>query len=231
MKVIKIVLLMFLLGSGFWGGCSRENNRDDAIGAKNQALVDLVEQNYRGWSNRLFMARFEGELLALPEKSDRVRCVRQYLEMIGSKIEMVKNPKDCMAWSDDVFKLVCHGCDMMNHVGYTNDEKIEFLFSFLPVVRDQIENLQSLGPVGSRMEQLERPHDIKSMKTYMVMWKDWIMRYIINRRTHGFNEEERTRFRARLDELMKITQGWREPVGAKPPRGTTNEVQEVEVDI
>lgn len=227
----RCALQMLLLGAVVWGGCSRVNSRDDAIGAKNQALVDLVEQNYRGWSNRLFMARFEGELLALPEKSDRVRCVRQYLEMIGSKIEMVKNPKDCMAWSDDVFKLVCHGCDMMNHVGYTNDEKVEFLFSFLTVVRDQIENLQSLGPVGSRIEQLERPHDIKSMKTYMVMWKDWIMRYIINRRTHGFNEEERTRFRARLDELMKITQGWREPVGAKPPRGTTNEVQEVEVDI
>ena len=149
----------------------------------------------------------------------------------GSKIEMVKNPKDCMQRSHEVFKLVCHGCDMMNHVGYTNDEKVEFLFSFLTVVRDQIENLQSLGPVGSRMEQLDRPHDIKSMKTYMVMWEDWIMRRIINSRTYGFKEEEQTRYRARLDELMKITQGWREPVGAKPPRGTTNEVQEVEVDI
>ena len=64
-----------------------------------------------------------------------------------------------------------------------------------------------------------------------LMWEDWIMRRIINSRTYGFNEEERTRYLARLDELMKITQGWREPVGAKPPRGTTNEVQEVEVDI
>ena len=78
----KCVLLMLLLGAGFGGGCSRENSRGDAIGAKSQALVGLVEQNYRGWSNRLFMARFEGELLALPKKSDRVRCVRQYLEIM-----------------------------------------------------------------------------------------------------------------------------------------------------
>ena len=227
----KCVLQMLLLGAVIWGGCSRENSRDDAIDAKAYELVDMVEQNYRGWSNRLFMARFEGEVLALPEKSDRIRCVRKYLEMIGSKVEMVKNPKDCMMRSDDVFKLICHGCDMMNHVGYTNDEKVEFHFSFLSVVRDQIENLQTLGPVGSRIEQLDRPHNIKSMKTYMVMWEDWIMRYIINSRTYGFNKEERTRYRARLDELMKVTRGWRDPVGAKPVSGTNAAASEVEVDI
>lgn len=115
MKVIKIVLLMLLLDVGVFGGCSRENTRVDVIDAKAQELVGMVEQNYREWNSMSFMARFEGELLTLPKKSDRVRCVRQYLEMIGSRIEMVKNPKDCMAWSDDVFKLVCHGCDMMNH--------------------------------------------------------------------------------------------------------------------
>lgn len=227
----KCALLMLLLGAGIIVGCSREANRNDESDVKVRELIDSVEQNYRGGSNMFFMTRFEGMILALPGKSDRIRCARQYLDMIRSKIEMVKNTKDCMLCSHDVFKLVCHGCDVMSHAGYANDEKAEFLFSFLTVVRDRIESLQSLGSVGSRLEQLERPQNIKSMKTYMLMWKDWILRRFINSRTHGFNEEERTRYRARLDELMKITQGWRDSAGSKPALRATNEVHEVEVDI
>ena len=68
MKVIKIVLLMLLLDAGVFGGCSRENTRVDVIDAKAQELVGMVEQNYREWNSMSFMARFEGELLALPKK-------------------------------------------------------------------------------------------------------------------------------------------------------------------
>lgn len=227
----KCVLLMLLLGVVVFGGCSRENTRVDVIDAKVQELVGMVEQNYRGWSNRLFMARFESETLALPEKSDRVRCVRQYMKMVRSKVEMIKNPKDCILWSDDVFKLAGHGSKMMNLVGFSKEEQVETVFSVMDNVHDQIEYLQSLGPVGSRTEQLDRPHDIRNLKSQMSSWNYWVRQYIINSRTYGFNEKERTRYRARLDELMKVTRGWRDPVGAKPVSGTNATAPEVEVDI
>lgn len=194
-----------LLGVGAFLGCSRENGQVDEIDVKAQELVDSVEQNYRGWSNRLFMARFEGELLALPEKSVRIRYVRQYEKMIRSKIEMIKNPKDCMLWSDKVFNLAGHGSKMMNLVGFSKEEQAELVFSVMDIVHDQIEYFQSLDPVGSRIEQLERPHDIKDLKSQMYSWEYWIRQYLINNRTYGFSAKERSHYLARLSELMKIT--------------------------
>lgn len=222
---------MLLLGAGIIVGCSREANRNDESDVKVRELIDSVEENYRGSSNRLFMARLEGEVLRIPERSGQIQCVSQYLKMVRSKIEIVKNPKNCILLSDDVFNLAGHGARMMNLVGFSKEEQIELVFSVMDIVRNQIESLQSFGSVGSRIEQLDRPHDIRNLKSQMSSWDYWVRQYFINSRIYGFNEEERTRYRARLDELMKITHGWRDSAGSKPVLRATNEVHEVEVDI
>lgn len=194
--------ILLLLGSFFFVGCSRDEAHVDAIGDRPQELINSVEQTYRACSNRLFMARFENEILAMPERSDQVQCVRQYLQMVRSEVRMIKDPKHCILWANDVFNLVGHAAKMMNLVGYPKDEQAELVFSVMDIVHDQIAHLQSLCPVGSRIEQSERPHDIKSLKSYMSSWDYWVRRFYINQ---GFNEDERSRYLSRLNELMKIT--------------------------